>query len=220
LASFTAEVDRRRSVRSGLEQASVSFPSGRLVFRNESLTTPLLAASRRPRRTRLQGFELRENPCIHPPGFTPTVGADPLLGFQLPRVFPPPAMTGPIAQSPLTHLDPVSAETTTAPVPQSLNEQEDWLFSLENADPCELFVLVSVSPDGLNPGRVPAGNNLGFGLAEAPVWRSVGHVQVKSRIQLIVPGIVQLTILTDDKRDRLRTIKIPLSRPCLCNCLL
>jgi hypothetical protein len=68
-------------------------------------------------------------------------------------------MTGPIAQSPLTQLDPVGAETSPVSVPQSLNEQEDWLFSLENADPCEIFVLVFVPPDGLNVGNVPVGNN-------------------------------------------------------------
>jgi hypothetical protein len=43
----------------------------------------------------LQGIEPRENPDSQPLGVTPTDGADPLLGFHLPRVFSPPATATP-----------------------------------------------------------------------------------------------------------------------------
>ena len=46
--------------------------------------------------SRLQGFELHESPYIHPSSVTPTIGADPLLGFHLPRVFALPATTVPM----------------------------------------------------------------------------------------------------------------------------
>jgi hypothetical protein len=90
----------------------------------------------------LQGFEPHGNPYSHPPGVTPTVGADPLLGFHLPRVFPPPAMAEPFERPPLAHFPAGDAEAALATVPQSLNEQEDWLVSREIADPFEIPVLV------------------------------------------------------------------------------
>ena len=98
--------------------------------------------------SRLQGFELHESPYIHPSSVTPTIGADPLLGFHLPRVFALPALTTPIAQPPLTHLNVAGAEASASLVPQSLNEQEDWRISLETAYPSEVSVLVSSLPDG------------------------------------------------------------------------
>jgi hypothetical protein len=58
-----------------------------------------------PGRTCLRGFEPRENSCFQPPGVTPAVGADPLLGFHLPRVFPLPVTAVPVARPPLTHFD-------------------------------------------------------------------------------------------------------------------
>jgi hypothetical protein len=96
--------------------------------------------------TRLQGIEPRGNPCIHPPGVTPTIGADPLLGFHLPRVFPLPATTTPFTWSPLSHFPRTGTEATVSRVPQSVSEQEDWLVSLETADPSEVPVLVSPLP--------------------------------------------------------------------------
>jgi hypothetical protein len=102
---------------------------------------------------RLQGFELRKSPCIQSPGFTLTIGADPLLGFHLPGVFSPPATTVPNTRSPLTHLGVAGAETAASPVPQSLNEQDNRLVSLETADPSEVFVLVSFATDGSCPFR-------------------------------------------------------------------
>jgi hypothetical protein len=81
------------------------------------------------------------------------VGADPLLGFHLPRVFPLPATIGPNARSPLSHFDFGGVETTPASVPQSLGEQEDWLASREAADPSEVSVLVFVTADGPLPFR-------------------------------------------------------------------
>jgi hypothetical protein len=56
-------------------------------------------------------------------------------------------MTAPFTWSPLTHLDQADTEATTSSVPQSLNEQEDWLASLEAADPSEVSVLVSTLPE-------------------------------------------------------------------------
>jgi hypothetical protein len=81
------------------------------------------------------------------------IGADPLLGFHLPRVFSLPATSGPNTRSPLSHLDSGGAETAPGPVPQSISEQEDWLASLEAADPSEVFVLVLVTADGPLPFR-------------------------------------------------------------------
>jgi hypothetical protein len=81
------------------------------------------------------------------------IGADPLLGFHLPRVFSLPATTGPNARSPLEHFHSEGAEATSMSVPQSLSEQEDWLASLEAADPSEVFVLFSVTADGPLPFR-------------------------------------------------------------------
>jgi hypothetical protein len=92
--------------------------------------------------TRLQGFELHGNPCVHPPGVTPTVGADPLLDFQLPGVFAPPAMTTPFMRSPLAHFIGPDTEAAVSTVPQSISEQEIWLASLEAADPSEVLVLI------------------------------------------------------------------------------
>lgn len=77
-----------------------------------------------------------------PPSVTPTAGADPLLGFHLPGVFPLPATATPDVQPPLSHLDFADTEAATSSVPQSLNEQEGWLVSLEAADPSEISVLV------------------------------------------------------------------------------
>jgi hypothetical protein len=73
--------------------------------RKADLTTLLPATRHRPGQTHLQGFEPRENPYSQPPGVTQTVGADPLLGFHLLRVFSPPAMTGPITRSPLPYFE-------------------------------------------------------------------------------------------------------------------
>jgi len=81
------------------------------------------------------------------------VGADPLLGFHLPRVFSLPATTRPNARSPLEHFNSEGAEATSLSVPQSLSEQEDWLTSLEAADPSEVLVLVFVTADGPLPFR-------------------------------------------------------------------
>jgi hypothetical protein len=82
-----------------------------------------------------------------------TVGADPLLGFHLPGVFSPPATATPNAPPPLTHFPDPSAETVESLVPQSLSEQEDWLASLETADPSEVPVLVFPTPEGPLPFR-------------------------------------------------------------------
>jgi len=122
------------------------LPRQRSVFTDRPWGPPDPAA-RAVNVVRLQGFELRRNPCIQSPGVTPTIGADPLLGFHLPRVFALPAMTTPIAQSPLTHLVGTDTEAATSTVPQSLNEQEVWLASLEAADPSEVCVLISLSPE-------------------------------------------------------------------------
>jgi hypothetical protein len=75
-------------------------------------------------------------------------GADPLLGFHLREVFTSPVMTVPNAQSPLTHFNDRAAEADLSFVPQSLNEQENWLVSLETAYPFEIFVLIFSAPDG------------------------------------------------------------------------
>jgi hypothetical protein len=78
-------------------------------------------------------------------------GADPLLGFHLPGVFPSPAMTAPNVQSPLTHFDSKATEADSLRVPQSLNEQENWLVSLKTANPFEILVLIFFAPDGSTP---------------------------------------------------------------------
>lgn len=64
------------------------FPADPKTVRPPTRATRLL--------TRLQGFEPRESPCYHPPGVTRVVGADPLLGFHLPRVFPLPGAAVPL----------------------------------------------------------------------------------------------------------------------------
>jgi hypothetical protein len=56
-------------------------------------------------------------------------------------------MATPVARPPLTHLDVADTEVATPSVPQSLNEQEDWLASLETADPSEVPVLIFASPE-------------------------------------------------------------------------
>jgi len=91
--------------------------------------------------THLQGIELSESPCDQPPSVTQTTSADPLLVFQLPRVFPPPAMTMP-QHGLLSRTSLQKRRNVPDAVPQSFNEQEDWLISCETADPCEISVLV------------------------------------------------------------------------------
>jgi hypothetical protein len=76
-------------------------------------------------------------------------GADPLLGFHLLEVFASLATAVPFTQRPLTHFYELATEVGFPSVPQSLNEQENWLASLEAADLCEIFVLILPTPDGL-----------------------------------------------------------------------
>jgi hypothetical protein len=78
-------------------------------------------------------------------------GADPLLGFHLLEVFTSPVIAVPFTQCPLTHFNDLATEVDASPVPQSLNEQENWLTSLEAADLCEILVLVFSAPDGPKP---------------------------------------------------------------------
>ena len=64
------------------------------------------------------------------------------------------------ARPPLSHLDLAGAETATRPVPQSVSEQEDWLASLEAADPFEVPVLVFVRQNGRGrPTRTGLGSD-------------------------------------------------------------
>jgi hypothetical protein len=67
---------------------TVRFPAG------PKTDHPLARAARL--QTRLQGFEPRESPCYQPSGVTRMVGADPLMGFHLPRVFPLPGAAVPL----------------------------------------------------------------------------------------------------------------------------
>jgi hypothetical protein len=68
------------------------------------------------------------------------------MGFHLPRVFSLPAMSEPNARTPLTYLSCLNTEVNEQAVPQSLNEQEDWLSSLEATYPSKVLVLVFYSP--------------------------------------------------------------------------
>jgi hypothetical protein len=76
-----------------------------------------------------------------------TDGADPLMGFHLPRVFSLPATAAPSCVASSHALCVGFAEAARAPVPQSISEQEDWLVSREIADPSEISVLVFASPN-------------------------------------------------------------------------
>jgi hypothetical protein len=89
--------------------------------------------------TRLQGFEPRESPCYQPPGVTRMVGADPLLGFQLPRVFSLPGAAVPLHGLLSRTCDARALESDRRRVPQSLGDQEGWLASLECCRPFRVF---------------------------------------------------------------------------------
>lgn len=93
--------------------------------------------------TRLQGFEPRESPCYHPPGVTRVVGADPLLGFHLPRVLPLPGAAVPLYGLLSRTCGTRAQKTATGSVcPRVSTTREVGLPLSSAADPFEFFVLV------------------------------------------------------------------------------
>lgn len=165
----THRLVRRRHRQQRTDDPTVDWPpcgSRRRMAETVRQRTAVRLRHPETRRTRLQGIEPRESPCSQPPGVTRAVGADPLLGFHLPRVLSPPAVAVPSTRPPLAHLELAGAETTARPVPQSVSEQEDWLASLEVADPFEVSVLVFVRRNdrsrptrtGLGSGDPASGN--------------------------------------------------------------
>jgi len=166
----THRLVRRRHRQQRTDDPTVDWPpcgSRRRMAETVQQRTAVRPRHPETRRTRLQGIEPRESPCSQPPGVTRAVGADPLLGFHLPRVFSPPAVAVPSTRPPLAHLELADAETAAGPVPQSVSEQEDWLASLEVADPFEVPVLVFVRRNdrsrptrtGLDSGDPASGNS-------------------------------------------------------------
>jgi hypothetical protein len=109
---------------------TIQFPAG------PKTDHPLARAARL--QTRLQGFEPRESPCYQPSGVTRMVGADPLLGFHLPRVLPLPGAAVPLYGL-LSRTYEERAPKRPPPRASESRHQGGWLASLEGCRPFRVF---------------------------------------------------------------------------------